>query len=146
MVTSLKRGRRCALLPSQPANWRSWNDSFEEGLFQRQENLKTCIARFRFKANIAPVFSNNARDRIQPKPGSLADRLGCKEWLEDAQPQVRRYSRAVVPDLHHNVRRLSPGTHLKRAPFRHRIHSINDQIGPNQIKFAAIGLNAWQPF
>src|SRR5215475_611376 len=117
------------------------------GMFlERQSNLKARISRLRLKANIPAVLSNDARDRIEPEPGSFTDRLRRKKWLEDARLRRFRYSRTVIANFDHDVSRFSLGANLKLPTLGHRIHGVDYQIRPNLVEFTAVGLDVRQVF
>src|SRR6266478_3825910 len=99
-------------MPTNAALHERCNSFALRGLFKRQTNLKTCVARFRFKANVAAVFSHDASDGVQPETRSVTDGLGCKERLKDTRPQSLRYPRTVIPDFYKDVSRLFLGTDL----------------------------------
>src|SRR5215470_6019768 len=115
-------------------------------VLERQSNLKAGISRLGFKANIPAVLSNDARDCIQAKSCSFANGFGRKEWFEDARLRRLRYSRTVIANFDHNVSRLSLGANLKLSTLGHRIHSVDNQIGPNLVELAAVSLDVRQVF
>src|ERR1700677_814410 len=61
------------------------------------------------------MLTHDSAYRIQAETKALPQRLGGKEWLEDACRKCSVDSHAVIPDLHKRHFSSRPGGHFKGA-------------------------------
>ena len=96
----------------------------------------------RIDANLPAGLTNKSMDHGEPKPGSLADRLGRKERIESLRNDVRRHAGASIGDAERDVLAGSKLPLLRRplvqpfvggfdgdaASVRHRVARIDAEI------------------
>ena len=79
------------------------------------------------------MLSDNRLHSIQAEARSLTNTLGGEKGIKDVGFYLRRNSRAIVANFHHNKVVFAEGPYLKFALTRHRIDGIFNNVGPNLI-------------
>jgi trimethylamine:corrinoid methyltransferase-like protein len=64
-----------------------------------QPHPKARLAGVGIDTHIAMMLPDNPVNRVEANAGSLAHRLGCKEWIEDAALDLRRNAGAIVDNV-----------------------------------------------
>src|SRR5580658_8264242 len=86
------------------------------------------IARDRLYGNIAVVLvHHDAPGDVEPEPGSLAHGLGGEERLEDPIPDLRRYPRPGIAELHEHELPVQPRADGQGPRPPHSRHRVIDQ-------------------
>src|SRR5262245_9676041 len=113
-------------------------------LLQWNSNLKARVTWFRFDFDRAMVFLHDAHCRVEAESGTLADRLGREEWIEDARLDVVGNAGPAVANLDAHRIQSALGDDPQFALTAHSVNRIVNQVGPNLVEFASVGANLRQ--
>src|SRR5574340_308462 len=113
--------------PGIPLNW--------------QDCPEYCISRHRFnqKLPLMPVHDDVMRD-MQSQASSRTWRLGRKEWLKDSVHDVPCDTGTVILDFDIYPIVMKIGSQINLAFPLHGINRIINDIGPDLVQLARIGL------
>src|SRR5437764_10524884 len=112
-------------------------DRLGRALCHRQPDLKTSISRTGSHLNIAAVLFHNPLHGIEAKSGALSHAFGGEERLENPRQEFRRYTWAIIGDLHHDTVVLAVSAYPQFAFSAHCVDRVVDEIGPDLVEFAA---------
>ena len=89
----------------------------------------------------AVALDHDPAGDVEAEAGALADVLGREERLERARDDLRRHARSGVGDLDHDPVALGAGAHREGARAVHRVDGVVDQVGPDLVELAGVGLD-----
>src|SRR5579864_5402738 len=102
----------------------------------RQADSKLGPSGPRFEFNGAVVVTHKAPSNIKPQPHSLSLWLSGEERIEDAVPNLIRYSRTVIENAHHYFMIFTLREDLHPPSERNGVQGVVDQVSPNLIQLA----------
>src|SRR5437764_3002292 len=104
-------------------------------LGQRKPDLEPGVPRLGEDLDVAAVaVDHDPVGDVQAQAGTLADRLGGEERLEDPRPDLLRDTRPAVADLDQDAVVLPRGAQGERALPAHRLYRVVDQVRPDLVQ------------
>src|SRR5215469_16839748 len=77
---------------------------------------------------------NDPPGDVEAEPGTLADRLGGEERLEDPVPDIRGNPGAGIDELDNQMIAIARCPDCERSGAVHRRHRVVDQVRPHLVE------------
>ena len=136
------RCRNAVTIPRRPGRAQPPPDPAGRGWPDGDSDPQDGLARPGVDGDRAPVaLDHDAPGDVEAEAGALAHVLGGVEGLEGAARHLRRHSRAAVADLDDDAVAIQPGGQPQRARAVHGVDRVVDQVGPDPVELAGVGLD-----